>query len=76
MTFFHQMLAAAFVHPDHKAVFPLAPEMILKEDGDTKNDCEMNAAKRFPAWLRREHPRLKAIILQDGLSSNGPHIKT
>ena len=25
--------------------------------------------------LRREHPHLKAIIVEDALSSNGPHIK-
>lgn len=25
--------------------------------------------------MRREHPHLKMIILEDGLSSNGPHIR-
>jgi len=41
------MLGAAIVHPDHKEVIPLAPEPIIKQDGQSKNDCERNAGKRF-----------------------------
>ena len=65
----------ALVHPDHKEVFPLCPEPILKQDGEEKNDCERNAAKRLIADFRREHPHLKAIVTHDSLSSNGPYIK-
>ena len=54
VTYYHQMLGAVLVHPDHKEVFPLAPEPILKQDGTTKNDCERNAAKRLLGDLRRE----------------------
>lgn len=43
-TYYHQMLGAVLVHPDHKEVFPLAPEPILKPDGAKKNDCERNEA--------------------------------
>ena len=68
------MLGAAIIHPEHKEVLPLAPEPILKEDGADKNDCERNAAKRLVNDLRREHPHLKAIIVEDALASNGPHI--
>ena len=74
-TYYHQVLGAAIIHPDMKAVFPLAPEPIRKEDGTKKNDCERNAAKRFLDDLRREHPHMKAVIVEDGLASNGPHIK-
>jgi len=56
-------------------VIPLAPEPILKSDGTKKNDCERNAAKRLLQHIRREHPHLKFIIVEDGLSSNGPHIR-
>ena len=73
-TYFHQMLGAAMIHPDHSVVLPLAPEPIRKEDGATKNDCERNAAKRLLDDLRRDHPRLKAIIVEDALASNAPHI--
>ncbi|PIP43670.1 MAG: transposase [Deltaproteobacteria bacterium CG23_combo_of_CG06-09_8_20_14_all_60_8] len=70
-----QMLAGAIVHPDRREVIPLCPEMIRWQDGATKNDCERNAAKRFLADLRREHPHLKIIITEDALSANTPHIK-
>lgn len=70
-----QMLAGAFVHPNRREVIPVCPEIIRWQDGSTKNDCERNAAKRFFADLRREHPHLKIIVAEDGLSSNAPHIK-
>lgn len=74
-TYYHQMLGAVLVHPDHPEVIPLAPEPIQKQDGSTKNDCERNAAKRLLQKLRREHPRLKLIVVEDGLASNAPHIQ-
>lgn len=74
-TYFHQMLGAVLVHPEHKEVFPLAPEPILRADGANKNDCERNAAKRLLTDLRREHPHLKLIVVEDALASNGPHIR-
>lgn len=73
-TYYHQMLGAVMVHPDEKTVVPLAPEPILKQDGNRKNDCERNAAKRLLESLRREHPHLKVIIVEDALSANAPHI--
>jgi hypothetical protein len=76
ITYFHQMLGAAMIHPDMRAVIPLMPEPIVKHDGTDKNDCERNAAKRFVAKLRQDHPHLKFIITEDSLSSNAPHIET
>jgi hypothetical protein len=75
ITYAHQMLGAAIVHPDRKEVIPLAPEPIIKQDGEQKNDCERNAAKRFLAKLRQDHPRLPIIIIEDALSANAPHIQ-
>ncbi len=75
VTYYHHILCGAIVHPEHKQVFPLAPEQILKTDGAKKNDCERNAAKRFIEDLRREHPHMKFIVLEDGLASNAPHIR-
>ena len=75
ITYYHQLLGAVLVHPDHKEVFPLAPEPILKQDGARKNDCERNAAKRLLKDLRREHPHLKLIVIEDALASNAPHIR-
>ena len=47
----------------------------MKGDGAKKNDCERNAAKRLLSDVRREHPHLKLLVVEDGLASNGPHIK-
>jgi hypothetical protein len=76
ITYFHQMLGAAIIHPDLRAVIPLMPEPIVKQDGTAKNDCERNAAKRFIAKLRKDHPHLRFIVTEDSLSSNAPHIET
>jgi hypothetical protein len=75
ITYSHQLLGVALVHPDQQAVVPLAPEPIIKQDGQQKNDCERNAAKRLLAKLRQDHPRLPLIIVEDALSANAPHIK-
>jgi hypothetical protein len=76
ITYFHQLLGAAIIHPDVREVIPLMPEPIVKQDGAAKNDCERNAAKRFVAKLRQDHPHLKFIVTEDSLSSNAPHIET
>ena len=57
-------------------MIPLLPEAIVKQDGTDKNDCERNAAQRFVAKLRQDHPHLKCIVTEDSLSSNAPHIAT
>jgi hypothetical protein len=75
VTYEHQMLGAAIVHPDHKEVIPLPPEPIQKQDGSNKNDCERNASKRLLRKIRQEHPRLMLIVIEDGLASNAPHIR-
>lgn len=69
------MLAAVVVHPDFREVLPLMPEPILKQDGDTKNDCERNAAKRLFAGFRHDHPRLPVMATGDGLTANAPLIR-
>jgi hypothetical protein len=76
VTYAHQILGAALIHPDVRAVIPLMPEPIGQDDGTAKNDCERNAAKRFVVKLRQDHPHLKFIVTEDSLSSNAPHIET
>jgi hypothetical protein len=75
VTYYHQMLGAALVHPDKAEVIPLAPEPIIKQDGQTKNDCERNAARRFLQRFRQEHPHLPVIVVEDALSANAPHLR-
>lgn len=71
----HQMLAAAIVHPTQSIVLPLCPEPIKKQDGNTKNDCERNAGKRFLKKFREDHPKLKVVFVEDALSGNSPRIE-
>jgi hypothetical protein len=75
ITSYHQMLGAAIIHPDRREVIPLMPEPMVTQDGTGKNDGERNAAKRFMAKLRHDHPQLKCIVTADSLSSNAPHIE-
>lgn len=75
ITYHHQMLGAAIIHPDFREVIPLMPEPIVKQDGATKNDCERNAAKRWVTKLRQDHPHLKLIVTEDSLSATAPHIR-
>lgn len=75
VTYEHQMVGAVITHPDLKEVIPLAPEPIQKQDGSNKNDCERNATRRLLEKIRQEHPRLRLIVVEDGLASNGPHVR-
>jgi hypothetical protein len=74
ISYSHQLLGAALVHPGFKEVIPLAPEPIIKQDGQVKNDCERNATRRWLKHFRQEHPHLKVIVVEDALSSNAPHL--
>ena len=47
----------------------------MQQDGYSKNDCERTAAVRLLNALRREHPHMKLIVIEDGLASNAPHIR-
>jgi RNase P protein component len=73
--FYHQLLGAVLVHPELPTVLPLAPEGITRQDGASKNDCERNAAKRLLERIRRQHPQLKLIVVEDALAANGPHLE-
>lgn len=74
-TYSLQTYAAVIVHPERKEVIPLPPEPIFKHDGDSKNDCERNACRRWLEKFRKEHPHLQVIMTEDGLSPNAPHIR-
>ena len=75
VTYYLQAVGAAIVHPYSKVVIPLCPEIIRKQDGEKKMDCERNAIRRFLKKFRKDHPHLKVIINEDALSSNAPHIE-
>ena len=72
---YHAGLAAVMLHPDHAEVFPLDFEPILNQDGDKKNDCERNAAKRLCQALSERSPGLAILLVEDALYANAPHLR-
>jgi hypothetical protein len=39
--YYHQLLGAVLAHPQLKTVLPMAAEAITRQDGVSKNDCEV-----------------------------------
>ena len=74
-TYHHAALQGAFMHPNHRQVIPTMPEAILNTDGNDKQDCEINAAKRYIEKLKTDHPRLGITVVGDGLFSKTPMIQ-
>jgi hypothetical protein len=71
----HQVLQGGIAHPDCSEVIPFMPEQIVNTDGTTKQDCEMNAAKRFLKKLYQTFPQLGLLIGGDALFSKQPIIE-
>lgn len=57
-TYSHKVIQAGLMHPDQRQVIPLMPEEISNRDGGTKQDCEVNAAKRLLPKIRQDYPDL------------------
>ena len=75
ISYSHQVLGASIVHPEKRQMLPLAPEPIKNSDGSKKQDCEINAGKRFLTRIRQEHPKLQIVITADDLYSRQPFIE-
>ncbi len=67
----HNLLSAVIIHPSHKEVFPMLNEPISNADGDTKNDCELNAVKRLLVNIKKNYQGAKFIYVADTLYSCG-----
>lgn len=78
VTYHHNMLCCALVHPNQREVFILDSEPIINKDGSTKNDCERNAAKRLLKHLRKNYSsaidKYNFLMVEDALYANEPHI--
>lgn len=71
----HQVLQGGIMHPDCSEVIPFMPEQIVNTDGATKQDCEMNAAKRLIEKIYKGFPQLGLLIGGDALFSKQPIIE-
>ena len=69
----HQLVGAAILQPDFRAVIPLMPAPMVKQDGTPQNDGERTAANRFSPQLRQDHPPLSGIITAEALRAKAPH---
>lgn len=73
--YYHSAITPIIAHPKSKQILPLLPEMIYNEDGSKKQDCEINASKR---WLEKDHllaKHYKLCILGDDLYCKTPLIE-
>jgi hypothetical protein len=71
-THYHSAITPVIVSPGHSQVVPLRPEFITPQDGRLKQDCEINAAKR---WLRAHAARYATgndTLLGDDLYAHQP----
>ncbi len=67
--FYHSVVQAAICKHGMNEVFPLYAEEIRNTDGQSKQDCETNAAKRLLPSLKENYQDLKFIINGDDLYS-------
>ena len=68
----HSAITPVVVAPGYAHVLAYVPEFIVPQDGAEKQDCEVNAAKR---WVEREQVtlrRYRAVLLGDDLYSKQP----
>jgi hypothetical protein len=68
----HSAVTPVLVQPGQGKVVALAPEFVTPQDGSAKQDCELNAARR---WLQRHGPRwadFGAVVLGDDLYCHEP----
>jgi hypothetical protein len=72
--FRHTVVSATLVKAGSHRVLPLDVEEVRNSDGQDKQDCEVNAAKRLLPRLRQEHPQLRLIIGGDDLYCHEPLI--
>jgi hypothetical protein len=72
VSYSHTAILPVIVAPGQSEVISLAPEFITPQDGHEKQDCEVNAAKR---WIQRHTRELKGqrvTLLGDDLYSRQP----
>jgi hypothetical protein len=71
-TYYHSAVTPVIVAPGQPQAIALRPEFITPQDGHTKQDCEIAAAKR---WLEKNaalYAPLKATLLGDDIYAHQP----
>lgn len=76
LNYYHSVLTPVIVQAGNEHVIALEPEFITPQDGNEKQDCEIEAGKR---WLNRYgdfYAKQNVTILGDDLFSRQPYIQT
>ncbi len=73
--FAHQAVETILISLPQSEVIPLRAEEICRQDGATKQDCEINASKRLLPKLVADYPHLDFLFIADGLYSKTPMIE-
>jgi hypothetical protein len=69
----HLIVGATLVRAGSHQVLPLDVEEVRNATAESApQDCELTAAKRLLARLRREHPQMAQIVIGDDLYSHVP----
>jgi hypothetical protein len=71
-TYYHSAMAGALVKPHCANVLPVMGELLTNEDGTKKQDCGLNAAKRWLEKHGKEYAWLNPILLGDDLYPHEP----
>ena len=71
-THFHSAITPVILSPGHSQVVPLRPEFITPQDGHAKQDCEINAAKRWLAAHVGGYSTGNDTLLGDDLYAHQP----
>ncbi len=74
--YFHSALTPVIVQPGNEMVISLEPEFIVPQDGHEKQDCEIQAAKRWVEKWGDFYARRGVTILGDDLFSREPFCRT
>lgn len=70
--YLHSALTPVIIQPGNEAVISLEPEFIVPQDGHEKQDCELQAAKRWVAKWGDFYARRGVTLLGDDLFSREP----
>lgn len=68
----HSMVTPTIVAPGKNKVISLPPEFITPQDGETKQDCELKASKRWIADNGDMYKKLGVTYLGDDLYAHEP----
>jgi hypothetical protein len=72
----HLIVGATLVRAGSHQVLPIDGEEVRNPTAESApQDCEVTAAKRLIARLRREHPQMAQIVIGDDLYSHVPFVE-